>query len=106
MGGERIILKTGEFPNGELGEISVQVGKEGSTLNAMVNLFCRAVSIGLQNGIPLESFADDFLFTKFFPYGPVYGHEDVKTADSVVDFVFRELAINYLGRSDLSNVRN
>ena len=106
VAGHKIYLRTGEYEDGSLGEIFIDMHKEGATFRALMNNFAIAVSLGLQHGTPLEKFVDAFTFTKFEPAGLVRGHEQLKTATSFLDYVFRELAIQYLGRDDLAhNIR-
>ncbi|HOJ37590.1 MAG TPA: vitamin B12-dependent ribonucleotide reductase [Ignavibacteriales bacterium] len=104
IGGQNLYLRTGEYDNGQLGEIFIDMHKEGATVRSMLNSFAIAVSIGLQYGVPLEEFVDAFTFTKFEPSGMVVGSNYVKMATSVIDYIFRELAITYLGRNDLSHI--
>ena len=104
MGGHNIYLRTGEYQDGQLGEIFLDINKEGTLLRSMMNCFAVAVSLGLQYGVPLEEFVDVFIFSRFEPNGLVIGHENIKRATSIIDFIFRDLAINYLGREDLSHV--
>lgn len=99
--GVSVFLRVGEYPDGRLGEIFIDVGHTGSTLSAMINCFCISVSIALQHGVPLEDYVDKFLFTKFEPAGMVSGHDQIASAQSIIDFTFRELGIHYLGRTDL-----
>ena len=99
--GVSVFLRVGEYEDGRLGEIFIDVGHTGSTLSAMINCFCISVSIALQHGVPLEDYVDKFLFTKFEPSGIVVGHEQIATAQSIIDYTFRELAIHYLDRRDL-----
>ncbi|MCA0432575.1 MAG: vitamin B12-dependent ribonucleotide reductase [Proteobacteria bacterium] len=104
IGGHTIFLRTGEYDDGRLGEIFLDMNKEGSSLRAFINNFAIAVSIGLQYGVPLEEYVQTFTFTKFEPAGMVQGNESIKNATSILDYVFRELAISYLGRNDLAHV--
>jgi ribonucleoside-diphosphate reductase alpha chain len=104
IGGHSVYLRTGSYEDGSLGEIFLDINKEGTLLRSMMNCFAIAVSLGLQYGVPLEEFTDVFTFTKFEPNGPVVGHDNVKMATSIIDFIFRDLAINYLGRHDLAHV--
>jgi len=99
--GISVFLRTGEYEDGRLGEIFIDVGHCGSTLSAMINCFCVSLSIALQHGVPLEDYVDKFLFTKFEPAGMVSGHHKIATAQSIIDYTFRELAIHYLDREDL-----
>lgn len=103
VGGSKIYLRTGEYPDGTLGEIWLDMHKEGAAFRSMTNLFAIAVSLGLQHGVPLEEFVDAFTFVKFEPNGPVSGHSGIKFAHSTIDAIFRDLAIHYLGRKDLEN---
>ncbi|MDE3269958.1 MAG: adenosylcobalamin-dependent ribonucleoside-diphosphate reductase [Pseudomonadota bacterium] len=105
MEGHSIYLRTGEYENGDLGEIFLDINKEGTLLGGMMNCFAIAVSLGLQYGVPLDEFVDVFTFSRFEPSGMVVGHSHVKNSTSIIDFLFRDLAINYLGRGDLGNVR-
>jgi ribonucleoside-diphosphate reductase alpha chain len=104
VGGHKVYLRTGEFDDGRLGEIFIDMHKEGAAFRAMMNNFAIAISIGLQYGVPLEEYVDAFTFVKFEPAGMVIGNEAIKTATSIIDYVFRELAISYLGRNDLAHV--
>ena len=103
IGGQVIFLRTGEYGDGTLGEIFIDLAKEGSTLRSFMNCFAIAISVGLQYGVPLEEFVEKFVFTKFEPSGMV-DHPNIKTTTSLVDFVFRALAFEYLGRTDLVHV--
>jgi ribonucleoside-diphosphate reductase alpha chain len=103
INGQAIFLRTGEYGDGTLGEIFVDLAKEGSTLRSLMNSFAIAISVGLQYGVPLEEFVEKFVFTKFEPSGMV-DHPNIKTTTSIVDFVFRCLAYEYLGRTDLVHV--
>lgn len=103
IGGQVLFLRTGEYNDGTLGEIFIDLAKEGSTLRSLMNCFAIAVSVGLQYGVPLEEFVEKFVFTKFEPAGMV-DHPNIKTTTSLVDFVFRALAYEYLGRTDLVHV--
>ena len=98
-----IFLRTGEYNDGTLGEIFIDLAKEGSTLRSLMNCFAISISVGLQYGVPLEEFVEKFIFTKFEPAGMV-DHPNIKTTTSLVDFVFRALAYEYLGRTDLVHV--
>ena len=104
VGGHKVYLRTGEYENGKIGEIFIDMHKEGAALRAMMNNFAIAVSVGLQYGVPLEEFVDAFTFTKFEPAGMVQGNESIKNATSILDYVFRELAVSYLGRHELAHV--
>ena len=103
VGGQVIFLRTGEFGDGTLGEIFIDLAKEGSTLRSLMNCFAISISVGLQYGVPLEEFVEKFVFTKFEPAGMV-DHPNIKTTTSLVDFIFRCLAYEYLGRTDLVHV--
>ena len=103
IGGHKLYLRTGEYAEGELGEIFIDMHKEGAAFSALMNNFAIAISIGLQYGVPLDEFVDAFLQTKFDPSGQVTGNESIKWTSSIIDYIFRELAISYLGRSDLAH---
>jgi len=105
VGGHKVYLRTGEYENGKIGEIFIDMHKEGAGFRAMMNNFAIAVSVGLQYGVPLEEFVDAFTFTKFEPAGMVQGNETIKNATSILDYVFRELAVSYLDRTDLAHVQ-
>ena len=105
INGQVLFLRTGEYADGTLGEIFIDLAKEGSTLRSLMNCFAIAVSVGLQYGVPLEEFVEKFVFTKFEPAGMV-DHPNIKTTTSLVDFVFRALAFDYLDRTDLVHVLN
>jgi ribonucleoside-diphosphate reductase alpha chain len=104
VGGHKVYLRTGEYEDGKLGEIFVDMHKEGAAFRSMMNNFAIAVSIGLQYGVPLEEFVDAFTFTRFEPSGLVEGNEAIKMSTSILDYIFRELAISYCGRNDLAHV--
>jgi ribonucleoside-diphosphate reductase alpha chain len=104
IGGHTIFLRTGEYDDGRLGEIFLDMNKEGSALRALINNFAISVSLGLQYGVPLEEYVEAFTFTKFEPAGMVIGNDAIKNATSILDYVFRELAVSYLGRNDLAHV--
>ena len=104
IGGQKLFVRTGEYPDGELGEVFIDSYKEGAGYRSLLNCFAIAVSKGLQYGVPLEEFVDTFTFTRFEPSGVVSGHPNVKQATSIVDFVFRILGYEYLGRTDLVHV--
>ncbi len=104
VGGHKVYLRTGEYDDGRLGELFIDMHKEGAALRAMMNNFAIAVSVGLQYGVPLEEYVDAFTFTKFEPAGMVQGNDSIKNATSILDYVFRELAVSYLGRNDLAHV--
>jgi ribonucleoside-diphosphate reductase alpha chain len=105
VGGHKIYLRTGEYVDGRLGEIFIDMHKEGASFRSLMHNFAMAISIGLQYGVPLEEFVDAFTFTRFEPSGFVEGNDHVKMATSILDYLFRELAINYLGRYDLAHVK-
>jgi ribonucleoside-diphosphate reductase alpha chain len=105
IGAHKVFLKTGEYRDGSLGEIFIDMHKEGAALRAMMNNFAIAVSMGLQHGVPLEEYVEKFTFTKFEPNGVVQGHDHVKMSSSIMDFIFRDLGITYLGRYDLAHVQ-
>ncbi len=104
IGGHKVYLRTGEYPDGSLGEIFLDMHREGAAFRSLMNCFAIAISLGLQYGVPLEEFVDAFVFTRFEPNGIVGGHDRIKMATSVIDYIFRELAITYLGRNDLAQV--
>ncbi|MFA6505689.1 MAG: vitamin B12-dependent ribonucleotide reductase [Treponemataceae bacterium] len=105
IGGHSIFIRTGEYDDGKLGEIFLDMHKEGAAFRSLMNSFAIAVSLGLQYGVPLEEYVDAFTFSRFEPNGMVQGHDYVKMATSVIDFVFRDLAISYLKRTDLAQVK-
>ncbi|SNR40151.1 vitamin B12-dependent ribonucleotide reductase [Puniceibacterium sediminis] len=105
VGGHKVYLRTGEYQDGQLGEIFIDMHKEGAGFRAMMNNFAIAVSVGLQYGVPLEEFVDAFTFTKFEPAGMVQGNDSIKNATSILDYIFRELAVSYLDRTDLAHVK-
>ncbi|MEX0409681.1 vitamin B12-dependent ribonucleotide reductase [Aquibium sp. LZ166] len=104
VGGHKVYLRTGEFDDGRLGEIFIDMHKEGAAFRAMMNNFAIAISLGLQYGVPLEEYVEAFTFTKFEPAGMVQGNDAIKNATSILDYVFRELAVSYLSRHDLAHV--
>ena len=104
IGGQTVFLRTGEYEDGTLGEIFLDMHKEGAAYRSLMNCFAIAVSLGLQHGVPLAEFVDKFAYVRFEPNGIVGGHDHIKMAASVVDFVFRELALSYLGRADMVQV--
>ncbi|HET9574106.1 MAG TPA: vitamin B12-dependent ribonucleotide reductase, partial [Methyloceanibacter sp.] len=104
VGGHKVYLRTGEYADGRLGEIFIDMHKEGAAFRSLMNNFAIAVSVGLQYGVPLEEFVDAFTFTRFEPAGPVRGNEAIKNATSILDYLFRELAVSYLGRYELAHV--
>ena len=104
VGGHKIYLRTGEYEDGTVGEIFLDMHKEGAAFRSLMNCFAISVSLGLQHGVPLDEFVDAFVFTRFEPNGMVQGHDQIKMVTSVIDYVFRELAISYLGRDELAQV--
>ena len=105
IGGHKVYLRTGEYEDGKLGEIFIDMHKEGAAFRSLMNNFAMSISIGLQYGVPLEEFVEAFTFTRFEPAGAVKGNDAIKMATSISDYVFRELAISYLGRTDLAHVQ-
>jgi ribonucleoside-diphosphate reductase alpha chain len=104
INGNTVYIRTGEYENGQIGEIFIDMHKEGAAFRSLLNNFAIAISLGLQHGVPLEEFVDAFVFTRFEPSGVVTGNERIKMATSVIDYIFRELAVTYLGRGDLAHV--
>ena len=104
VGGHKVYLRTGEYEDGRVGEIFIDMHKEGAAFRSLMNNFAIAISIGLQYGVPMEEFVDAFTFTRFEPAGLVIGNDSIKNATSVLDYIFRELAVSYLGREDLAHV--
>jgi len=104
IAGHKVYLRTGEYEGGQLGEIFLDMHKEGAAFRSLMNNFAIAISLGLQHGVPLEEFVEAFTFTRFEPNGPVVGHDHIKMATSILDYIFRELAVSYLGRYDLAHV--
>jgi ribonucleoside-diphosphate reductase alpha chain len=104
VGGHKVYLHTGEYEDGRLGEIFIDMHKEGAAFRSLMNNFAIAVSVGLQYGVPLEEFVEAFTFTRFEPAGLVIGNDSIKNATSVLDYIFRELGVSYLGRTDLAHV--
>ena len=104
VAGHKVYLRTGEYPDGSLGEIFIDIAKEGATLKGVLGCFAIAVSKGLQYGVPLEEFVDTFTFQTFEPRGMVEGHENIKMSNSIVDYVFRALGLEYLNRTDIVQV--
>jgi ribonucleoside-diphosphate reductase alpha chain len=103
INGQALFLRTGEYADGTVGEIFIDMAKEGATMRSMLNCFAISISIGLQYGVPLEEFVEKFVFTRFEPAGMVE-HPNIKSSTSIVDFIFRVLAYEYLGRNDLVHV--
>jgi ribonucleoside-diphosphate reductase alpha chain len=104
VGGHKVYLRTGEYEDGQIGEIFIDMHKEGAAFRSLMNAFAIAISLGLQHGVPLEEFVDAFTFFKFEPSGMVSGNPHIKMSTSVIDYLFRELAVTYLGRYDLAQV--
>ncbi len=104
IGGQSVYLRTGEYENGQIGEIFIDMHREGAAFRSLLNCFAISISLGLQHGVPLEEFVDAFVFTKFEPSGMVTGNPHVKMTTSVIDYIFRELAVAYMGREDLAHV--
>ena len=104
VGGHKVYLHTGEYDDGELGEIFIDMHKEGAAFRSLMNNFAIAISIGLQYGVPLDEFVEAFVFTRFDPAGAVTGNDSIKSATSILDYVFRELGVSYLGRADLAEI--
>ncbi|MCK6458274.1 MAG: vitamin B12-dependent ribonucleotide reductase [Planctomycetes bacterium] len=104
VGGHKVYLRTGEYGDGTLGEIFIDMHKEGAAFRSLMNCFAISISLGLQYGVPLEEYIDAFVFSRFEPSGPVVGNDRIKLATSIIDYIFRELAITYLGRDDLGQV--
>ena len=105
VGGHKIFLRTGEYEDGRLGEIFIDMHKEGAAFRSLMNCFAMSVSVGLQYGVPLQTYVDQFTFTRFEPQGVVEGHPNVKLATSIVDYLFRVLGVEYLHRYDLAHVK-
>ena len=105
VGGHKIFLRTGEYLDGTLGEIFIDMHKEGAAFRSLMNCFAMAVSVGLQYGVPLETYVEQFTFTRFEPQGLVEGHDNIKMATSIVDYLFRVLGVEYLRRYDLAHVQ-
>jgi ribonucleoside-diphosphate reductase alpha chain len=104
VAGHKVYLRTGEYEDGSLGEVFIDLHKEGATMRSLMNCFAIAVSKGIQYGVPVEEFVDTFTFTRFEPQGMVDGHPNIKLATSILDYVFRVIGLEYLGRSDLVQV--
>ena len=105
VGGHKVFLRTGEYSDGTVGELFIDMHKEGAAFRSLMNSFAIAVSVGLQHGVPLEKYVDLFVFSRFEPSGPVQGNDRIKMSTSVIDYIFRELAVSYLGRDDLAQVQ-
>ena len=106
IGTHSVYLRTGEYENGQLGEIFIDMHKEGAAFRSLMNCFAIAISLGLQHGVPLDEFVDAFVYTRFEPNGIVVGNPNIKMSTSIIDYLFRELAVTYLGRTDLSHITN
>ncbi len=104
INGQSLYIRTGEYDNGQLGEIFIDMHREGATVRSLLNSFAISISLGLQHGVPLEEFVDAFVFTRFDPSGVVTGNQRIKFSTSVIDYIFRELAVTYLNRYDLAHV--
>ncbi len=104
INGQSVYIRTGEYDNGQIGEIFIDMHREGASFRSLLNCFAISISLGLQHGVPLEEFVDAFVFTRFEPSGIVTGNDKIKMATSVIDYIFRELAVTYLGRNDLAHV--
>ena len=104
VGGHKVYLRTGEYQDGRLGEIFIDMHKEGAAFRSLMNNFAIAISLGLQYGVPLEEYVEAFTFVRFEPAGLVQGNDAIKNATSILDYIFRELAISYLGRNDLAHI--
>jgi ribonucleoside-diphosphate reductase alpha chain len=105
VGGHKVYLRTGEYEDGRIGEIFIDMHKDGAAFRSLMDAFAIAISMGLQYGVPLEEFVDAFTFTRFEPAGLVIGNDSIKNATSILDYIFRELAVSYLGRFDLAHVQ-
>ena len=103
VGGHKVYIHTGEYEDGELGEIFIDMHKEGAAFRSLMNNFAIAVSMGLQHGVPLDEFVDAFVFTRFEPAGRVTGNDSIRSATSILDYIFRELGVSYLDRQELAN---
>jgi ribonucleoside-diphosphate reductase alpha chain len=106
VGGHKVYLRTGEYEDGKVAEIFIDMHKEGSAFRSLMNNFAIAISIALQYGVPLEEFVEAYTFTRFEPAGMVEGNDSIKMATSLLDYIFRELAVSYLGRNDLAHVQH
>jgi len=104
VGGHKVYLRTGEYDDGRVGEIFIDMHKEGAAFRSLMNNFAIAISLGLQYGVPLDEYVEAFTFTRFEPAGFVQGNDSIKNATSILDYIFRELAISYIGRHDLGHV--
>ena len=106
IGGHKLYLRTGEYDDGTVGEIFLDMHKEGAAFRSLMNSFAIAISLGLQHGVPLEEFVEAFIFTRFEPNGMVSGNDTIKMSTSIIDYIFRELAISYLGRNELAHINS
>ncbi|MBC8071629.1 MAG: vitamin B12-dependent ribonucleotide reductase [Deltaproteobacteria bacterium] len=104
IGGHKVYIHTGEYADGSIGEVFIDMHKEGAAFRSLMNCFAIACSLGMQYGVPLEEYVDAFTFTRFEPNGMVAGHPNIKMCTSIIDYIFRELAVSYLGRNDLAHV--
>ena len=104
IGNHNVYLRTGEYENGQLGEIFIDMHREGAAFRSLMNCFAISVSLGLQHGVPLEEFVDAFVYTRFEPNGIIIGNPNIKMATSIIDYIFRELAVTYLARTDLAHI--
>jgi ribonucleoside-diphosphate reductase alpha chain len=105
VAGHKVFLRTGEYEDGTLGEIFIDTHKEGSTFRGLLNCLAMSVSLGLQYGVPLSAYVKQFTFTRFEPAGVIEGHPHIRMASSIVDYIFRALGIEYLGRDDLAHIK-
>ncbi|MGB0850199.1 MAG: vitamin B12-dependent ribonucleotide reductase, partial [Bacteroidia bacterium] len=105
VGGQTLFVRTGEYNDGTLGEIFIDMHREGATFRSLMNCFSIAVSIGLQYGVPLDEYVSKFTFTRFEPSGMVEGHPNIKNSTSIIDYIFRLLGFEYLNRSDLVHIK-
>ena len=105
VGGQKVYVRTGEYENGELGEVFIDMHKEGATMRSMTNCFAIAISLGLQHGVPLSEYVDAFVYSNFAPNGIVQDHPNIKHASSIIDYIMRLLAFEYLKRTDLVQVK-
>ena len=103
IGDHKVYLHTGEYEDGKIGEIFIDTSKEGELVKALMNNFAIAISLGLQYGVPLDEYVSAYVGTKFEPSGEVYGNDRILSASSILDYIFRELAISYLNREDLAH---
>lgn len=106
IGTHSVYLRTGEYENGQLGEIFIDMHKEGAAFRSLMNCFAISISLGLQHGVPLDEFVDAFVYTRFEPNGVVVGNPNIKMSTSIIDYIFRELAVTYLDRNDLAHIEN